>query len=670
MTFRQYVDHGWRLCRLKEGEKGPKYRNWNTPERAVAAAQAEHLPGAGLMHAFSGTCALDIDNLDLTRAYLAERGVDIDALLQAPDSVGISSGTENRAKLLFTLDTPLPTKKIVTDQKLMLFELRCADASGLTSVQDVLPPSKHPSGTQYRWVYGDELTGDWRSLPPLPDALRAFWLSLAGPATTPATTPATAPADHDAGLVAVARRIIAEHNPDCDHDTWIKLGMALENDLGETGWRLWHEWSAKGQKYPGEAALQARWDSFGRNPNPITLGAFRRQLIARREDFEDLTLAAPEGEDPFDALNEAAQQNSLKLWTLEEIQNRPWPEWTVLDVLPRAEINMIFGESGVGKSAIVLDMAMAIARGVRWFEHDVEQGTVVWLAAEAFGSMKPRTRAYAMHNGVEWDDLKSLPFHVVEQFNLNDEVMVQQLTAAAAPLKPAVVVVDTLAAATGGANENSGEDMGKVLDACRAIYHGTGASVLLIHHSGKNAELGARGWSGIKAAVQAELKVAFDEVTSQRVFTSTKQRDGESGIAYGFSLEQVLVGEDAKGRPVNSVAVKFNGKIEEPPPIEGDGAGRAPPKGGGIVQDAWEIIEEMAGAAGWVGVQEARAAINATMPAPEDGERDRRKEQTSRAVMALIEQKYIKHSDGRFTIVDGDPDDAATVDADSGEDLV
>src|SRR5690606_29163287 len=37
MSFRPYVEHGWKLCRIKAGEKGPRYTGWNRPGREVTA---------------------------------------------------------------------------------------------------------------------------------------------------------------------------------------------------------------------------------------------------------------------------------------------------------------------------------------------------------------------------------------------------------------------------------------------------------------------------------------------------------------------------------------------------------------------------------------------------------------------------------------------------------
>ena len=46
------------------------------------------------------------------------------------------------------------------------------------------------------------------------------------------------------------------------HDDWVKVGMAIHAKAPDAGFAIWDAWSAKGQKYPGEAELRRRWASF------------------------------------------------------------------------------------------------------------------------------------------------------------------------------------------------------------------------------------------------------------------------------------------------------------------------------------------------------------------------------------------------------------------------
>jgi hypothetical protein len=116
-----------------------------------------------------------------------------------------------------------------------------------------------------------------------------------------------------------------------------------------------------------------------------------------------------------------------------------------------------------------------------------------------------------------------------------------------------LIVIDTLAQVTPGANENASEDLGKALDQCAGIHRATGATVLLVHHSGKDASKGARGWSGVRAAADAELEV---ERGAGRVLRTTKQKDGDDNGEWGFELEVVNIGVDEDGDPITSCIVK------------------------------------------------------------------------------------------------------------------
>lgn len=74
--------------------------------------------------------------------------------------------------------------------------------------------------------------------------------------------------------VEKARTLVNVMDPDGDYDTWLKVGQVLhfEFDGSDIGLGLWQEWSSKSTgKYPGDAALSAKWASFGRyRGSPLT----------------------------------------------------------------------------------------------------------------------------------------------------------------------------------------------------------------------------------------------------------------------------------------------------------------------------------------------------------------------------------------------------------------
>jgi hypothetical protein len=66
--------------------------------------------------------------------------------------------------------------------------------------------------------------------------------------------------------------MISHVDPDTDHETWFRCGMAVHHASGGTAFDVWDQWSNKGTKYPGRDTLAKRWHSFGKSANPVTLG--------------------------------------------------------------------------------------------------------------------------------------------------------------------------------------------------------------------------------------------------------------------------------------------------------------------------------------------------------------------------------------------------------------
>jgi len=307
VNFREFVDHGWAVCALDKGSKAPRYANWNI--KSIPANAAEGLDGAGLLHALSGTCALDIDAMDLARPWLAERGVDIDALLADDRAVTIDSGRHGRAKLLFRMKRPLRTFK----PKGSGLELRCATAE-LKSVHDALPGSIHPE-TKKPYAWGGGLLGDWRDLQAIPAALLAVWRGL--DADGAETLPEPQAERPRVDLVKL-RKAAFKHSPDCEYEEWIRVAMQLHDGTGgaQEGFDIWKDWSSKITRapYPGEAVLKSHWLSFdSKGKHAATGAALAAELPAEADEFPIVTAAeaAPTASQVADMVGKKAAIDAL-----------------------------------------------------------------------------------------------------------------------------------------------------------------------------------------------------------------------------------------------------------------------------------------------------------------------------------------------------------------------
>lgn len=161
-----YVAHGFKLC-LVRGKK-PFQDKWE--QNPVTDLNLFDHNGIGLIHGLSGTCTLDIDNIEHSQIALESVGVDLAQLMR--DGVRIESGRLNRSKLIYKAPVGIELKRHALNwvnelnpkESDVVFELR----GGLT--QDVLPPSIHPDTNRpYVWV------GDWQQLPELPPELLNIW---------------------------------------------------------------------------------------------------------------------------------------------------------------------------------------------------------------------------------------------------------------------------------------------------------------------------------------------------------------------------------------------------------------------------------------------------------------------------------------------------------------
>lgn len=98
-------------------------------------------------------------------------------------------------------------------------------------------------------------------------------------------------------------------------------------------------------------------------------------------------------------------------------------KWRVKGVIPERGIAAIFGPSGSGKSFLVVDMAINIAKGSDWFGYRVKPCPVVYVCLEGEAGLSVRLAAYrtkgSIPTGIEFIDQ---PANLLDTKDLRDLV--------------------------------------------------------------------------------------------------------------------------------------------------------------------------------------------------------------------------------------------------------
>ncbi len=329
--------------------------------------------------------------------------------------------------------------------------------------------------------------------------------------------------------------------------------------------------------------------------------------------------------------------------------------WLVKGLIPEQGQVVLYGQPGAGKSFVTLNIAMHIAAGMPWNGKLVKPGIVLYVAME--GALAFQNRIYTCANGMGIDVPQTFAYLTLS-LDLGDIGIRRQVEREIQRLQRELgqpvqlVVVDTLWRAFPGINENSAEDMGKVVQDITKLAYSNDAAWLAVHHEGRSTGH-ARGSTALLGAVDTELKVFAEEYkedgTFSRVIKCTKSRDGVGGQEWLFELKGVVMGQDEDGDDVQSAYVEFGtvaGKSKT--------AKRKKPSGAG--ENILEAIRQMTGEPGadknpggvgfpeigkYIVIRKSELIDHAARQMADDNPKDARKKATS-ALQTLINNKWVK----------------------------
>jgi hypothetical protein len=356
--------------------------------------------------------------------------------------------------------------------------------------------------------------------------------------------------------IAQLKKMLGYIDPNCDYQTWRNIVWAIMSTGWECAMEIALQWSmGSGVHWGGDdhgadahAALEAICNSFDPSRN-LTLGTVYHHAYAG---------GVPRDRHPteqrFEKIKLTHTVDRYPLLSREDLARMPEPVWVIHEIFPDRGVASIYGAPSSGKTFIGIDLACRISLGHRlFFGREVGKRPVVYLALEGGRGIAKRLSAWDKANGI-----KSEVQIVLEPFSLLQDDDVDCLCRAITAKFPqgSVVIIDTLAQASPGADENTSKDMGIIVGAANRIATEISGLVVMIHHSGKDASRGLRGHSSLNGAMDAVISITRDEASNIRTWKVAKMKDADDGASGTFELQIEQLGIDNRGNAITSCSVR------------------------------------------------------------------------------------------------------------------
>ena len=248
--------------------------------------------------------------------------------------------------------------------------------------------------------------------------------------------------------------------------------------------------------------------------------------------------------DPADAKDKPKLGEPFKHLTLlspADCAVSPSRGYVVKGLIAPGDVAIVFGHPGSGKSILAPHIAYGVAQGREVFGRRVREGLVFYVPAEDPHGMRQRVHALQLEHGDVIENFRVVEGigSLLDQDSRDPDVLFDLVK----EQRPALIVIDTIAAAFRGIRENDSDDMGKVTSYARMLAK-TGAAVLLVHHSPKADDSSPRGHGSLNGDADMTIKLSLEPGSTVCTGTLLKNRNGPSGTTLAFSIKSAEVGVD------------------------------------------------------------------------------------------------------------------------------
>ena len=236
-------------------------------------------------------------------------------------------------------------------------------------------------------------------------------------------------------------------------------------------------------------------------------------------------------------------------------------DYLVKPFLERDTTVVFFGESGIYKSFVALDLGLCIAHGIPYHDHPTHQGAVFYLCGEGKGGIARRVEAWLIESKQTHKPapfyVSELPAQLIEDGNAKAVAAAIQQSVSAAGKEPTFIIIDTLSTNIGNGDESNNADIARLLvNVNTHIRERFKACVMFVHHVGhgdKDRERGAYALRG-----NADARILVKPYKDGCSLHSMKNKDGAAFQPIAFEPSTVIIPgiKDSEGELVTSLVME------------------------------------------------------------------------------------------------------------------
>lgn len=319
------------------------------------------------------------------------------------------------------------------------------------------------------------------------------------------------------------RSALLSLDPDMPYKEWLNVGMALKS----AGFPLevWENWSKNGQKYK-QGECQKKWDTFSDEKGLGQVGLGTVFHMARESGWTDTPPPLSYDSPP-------------QFYSPATLQGKPIPEreWVVENWIPLLSTTALYGDGGVGKSLLAMQIMTCVALGKPFLGLVTKQMKVLAVFCEdTEDELQRRQKRINDHYGCEFLDLVFMFWcsrvgenNILMNFKGDSAELTElyrQIEEKALECEAQLIVIDT-AADTFGGNENIRGQVRQFIGCLNRLAKRINGAVLLCAHPSVSGMASGEGYGGSTAwnnSVRSRLYLKCVDTTHSKTIEPDNKR--------------------------------------------------------------------------------------------------------------------------------------------------